>query len=58
MEEVKFYGFIVGKKEWPKFRKELVRRNLYFEPSECYGAVHIEVKCTYTEAHELDVVEL
>lgn len=55
---MQFFGFSVSKSEWPAFRAELVKRDLYFEPSEAYDHVHVEVRCTPEEAHELDVMDL
>ena len=57
-EGEKFYGFTVDKETWKKFREELIKRDLYFEPSGCYNAVHVEVLCTPTMAIELDRMEI
>lgn len=53
--EQKFYGYTMHKDLWPGFREELIRRNLYFEPSGYYEwGVHVEVLCTEEEATEIE----
>lgn len=50
----RFYNIELTKEDWAKYREELINRGLYFEPSECWNLVHIEVKCTESEVEELN----